>query len=54
MEFDADNELNCCALRDAVRYACSGEGDCITQNLVWKNMQNSKGQRENFTGSVEP
>jgi hypothetical protein len=28
--------------------------DSGTQAFIWENMQNYKGQRENFTGSVGP
>jgi hypothetical protein len=28
--------------------------DDIIQDLVWEDMNNYKGQRENFTGSVRP
>jgi hypothetical protein len=38
------------ALRDAV----VNEDDSVTQDSVWENVQNYKGHRENFRGSVGP
>jgi hypothetical protein len=32
----------------------SDDDDSGTQAFIWENMQNYKGQRENFTGSVGP
>jgi hypothetical protein len=46
-EFDIDNELDDHALLDAVVNYGS-----VNHNFVWENMQNYKGQRENFMGSV--
>jgi hypothetical protein len=53
-EFDTDNELDDCALPDAVVNDGSDEDDSVTQDFVWENMQNCKGQRENFMGNVGP
>jgi hypothetical protein len=52
-EFDSENELDDCALLDVVVYYNSDEDDII-QNFVWEDMNNYKGQRENFTGIVGP
>jgi hypothetical protein len=49
LEFYNENELNDRPLLDAV----VNDGSA-TQDFVWENMQNYKGQRENFTGSVGP
>jgi cytochrome c556 len=48
-EYGTENELHNCALFDAV----VNDGSA-TQDFVWENMQNYKGQRENFTGSAGP
>jgi cytochrome c556 len=53
-EFDTENELDNHAFLDAVVNYGSDEDDSATQDFVWENMQNYKGQRENFTGSVGP
>jgi hypothetical protein len=52
-EFDSENELDDCALLDVVVDDNSGEDDDI-QDFIWEDMNNYKGQRENFAGSVGP
>jgi hypothetical protein len=53
-EFYSDNELDDHALLHVVVNDGSDEDYNITQDFVWENMENYKGQRENFTGSVGP
>jgi hypothetical protein len=53
-EFDTESELDDCAFLDAVVNYGSDEDDSVTQGLVWENMQNCKGQRENFMGNAGP
>jgi hypothetical protein len=52
--FDTENELDDRAVLDAMRNEHSDVDDSGTQAFIWENMQNYNGQRENFTGSVEP
>jgi hypothetical protein len=52
-EFDSENELDDCALLDVVVDDNSDEDDII-QDFVWEDMNNYKGQRKNFMGSVGP
>jgi hypothetical protein len=53
LEFDTDNELDDCALFDVVN-GDSDKDDDIIQDFVWEDMNNYKGQRQNFMGSVGP
>jgi cytochrome c556 len=39
---------------DIVRNENSDKDDSATEAFIWKNMENYKGQRENFIGSVRP
>jgi hypothetical protein len=48
--FDTENELDDRAVFDTM----SNEDDSGNQAFIWENMQNYKGQRKNFTGSVGP
>jgi hypothetical protein len=48
-ESDTENELDNCALLDAV----VNDGSA-TQDFVWENTQNYNGQRKNFMGSAGP
>jgi hypothetical protein len=52
-EFGSENELDDCALLDVVVDDNSDDDDII-QDCVWEDMNNYKGQRENFTGGVGP
>jgi hypothetical protein len=52
-KFDSENELDDYALPDVVVDDDSDEDDII-QDFVWEDMNNYKGQRENFIGSVGP
>jgi cytochrome c556 len=47
-------EMNLLAWLDTVGNEGSDEDDNSTQALVWENMENYKGQKENFTGNVGP
>jgi hypothetical protein len=50
---DIENELEVRALLDTVENDGSKEDDdSTTQDFVWQNMENYRGQRENFMGSV--
>jgi cytochrome c556 len=40
--------MDICAFIDAVVNDGSDEDDNATQDFVWENMRNYKGQRENF------
>jgi hypothetical protein len=51
-EFGSENELDDCSLLDVVVVDDSDEDDI--QDFVWEDMNNYKGQRKNFTGSVGP
>jgi hypothetical protein len=53
-DFDTENELEDCAVLHTMRNGDGDEDDSATQAFIWKNMENYKGQRENFTGSVGP
>jgi hypothetical protein len=53
LEFGSENELDNCALLDVVVDDNIDEDDDI-QDFVWEDMNNYKGQRENFAGSVGP
>jgi hypothetical protein len=53
LEFYSENELDDCALLDVAVDDDSDEDDII-QDSVWEDMDNYKGRRENFTGSVGP
>jgi hypothetical protein len=53
-DFDTENELEDRAVLDTVRNEDSDEDDGVTQDFVWENMENYRGQRENFTGNVKP
>jgi hypothetical protein len=52
LKFDNDNELEDHALLDVVVNGGSYDDDNIIQDFVWENMENYKGQRENFMGTV--
>jgi hypothetical protein len=52
-KFDSENELDDCALLD-VAVDDDSDVDDIIQDFVWEDMNNYKGQRANFTGSVGP
>jgi hypothetical protein len=52
--FDTENELDDRAVLDTMRNEDSNDDDSGTQAFIWENLQNYKGQRENFTGSVGP
>jgi hypothetical protein len=54
LEFDSDNELDDCALLDVVVDGDSDEDADVIQDFVWEDMNNCKGQRENFVGGVGP
>ncbi|XP_023724900.1 piggyBac transposable element-derived protein 4-like [Cryptotermes secundus] len=51
-DFDSENELDDRALMDAVGNEGSDEDNSANQEFVWEDMQNYRGQREHFTGSV--
>jgi hypothetical protein len=51
---DSENELEDRAVLDTMRNEESNEDDSGTQAFIWENMQNYKGQKENFMGSVGP
>jgi hypothetical protein len=48
-DFDTENELEDRAVLDTMR-----SEDSDTEAFIWENMENYKGQRENFTASVGP
>jgi hypothetical protein len=50
--FDTDDELDGHGL--GVVNDGSDEDDSITQDFVWDNMENYKGQRENIMGNIGP
>ncbi|PNF32813.1 hypothetical protein B7P43_G04498 [Cryptotermes secundus] len=54
LDFDTENELDDRALSDAVGNEYSDEDDSANQEFVWEDMENYRGQREHFTGSVGP
>jgi cytochrome c556 len=54
LEFGTDNELDDRALPELVVNDGSEENDNISPDLVWENMEDYKGQRENFMSSVGP
>ena len=51
-DFDTEDELDDRALIDAVGNEGSDEDDSENQQFVWEDMENYRGQREHFTGSV--
>jgi hypothetical protein len=53
-DFDTENELEDCALLHTVINEGSDEDDSAMRDFVWENVENYKGQRENFTGNVGP
>jgi hypothetical protein len=53
-DFDTENELEDRALLDTVINEDSDEDYSAMQDFVWENMENYKGQKENFMGSVGP
>jgi hypothetical protein len=52
LEFDSKNELDDCTLLDVVVDDNIDEDDDTVQECVWEDMNNYKGQRENFSGSI--
>jgi hypothetical protein len=54
LELDSDNELDDCALLDVVVNNDSNEDDIIVQDFIWEDMENHKGQREDFMAIVGP
>jgi hypothetical protein len=54
LEHDSDNEVDDCAILDVVVECDSDEDDNIIQHFVQGDMNNYKGQRENFIGSGGP
>jgi hypothetical protein len=52
--FDTENKLEDRTVLDTVRNEDSDEDDSAAQAFIWENMENYKGQRENFMGSVGP
>jgi hypothetical protein len=52
LECDSENELDDCTVLDVVMDGDSDQD--IIQDFLWEDMNNYKGQRENFTGSVGP
>jgi hypothetical protein len=51
-DFNTENELDDRFLVDAVGNEGSNEDDSANQEFVWEDMENYRGQREHFTGSV--
>jgi hypothetical protein len=51
-DFDTENELDDRALVHAVGNEGSNEDDSANQEFVWEDMENYRGQRKHFTGSV--
>jgi hypothetical protein len=54
LELGSDNELDDCGLLDVVVNNDCNEDDIIVQDFIWEDMENHKGQREDFMASVGP
>jgi hypothetical protein len=52
-KFDSNNEVDNFALLHVSVNGDSDDDNDIIQDFVWENMENYKGQRKNFTGSVK-
>jgi hypothetical protein len=53
-DLDTESELEARALIDTVITEGSDEDDSARHDFIWENMENYKGRRANFTGSVGP